>query len=630
VKGAAPPPDGMWLETLDLGTLHQDWGQPQVGKSIDKNPLRLKGVTYPHGIGSHAQMDWSVNLKGAARRFVAMVGLDDEREGQGSIVFEVWVDGKKAAETPVMKGGDAPKLLSVDLTGAQRLELSVTDGGDGITNDHADWAGALLILDPAVNAKVNAEKIEDPAPPIAPSEHARPVIHAPRRVGATPGRPFLFRIPASGEGPLTFSARNLPAGLTLDSSTGILSGALRAAGTSVVELTASGPRGRAQSRLTIVGGEHQLAQTPPMGWNSWNVWGTDVTAERVRKAADALISTGLAAHGFQYVNIDDAWEADRGPDGEIRTNAKFGDMKALAESVHARGLKLGIYSSPGPKTCGGYEGSYEHEEQDARTYARWGIDYLKYDWCSYGSIAKDQSLPELQKPYRVMRAALDRVDRDIVYSLCQYGMGDVSRWGAQVGGNLWRTTGDITDTWGSLSSIAFSQQGLEPFAGPGHWNDPDMLVVGKVGWGPNLHPTRLTRNEQITHLTMWSILAAPLLIGCDLTQMDPFTMALLTNDEVLEVNQDGRGKQGSRRSREGSTEVWARELEDGTVAVALINRGRTAAPVRAEWKALGLEGKQPVRNLWLHQDLGTAEGSFTAEVPRHGAMLLKVGKPARR
>ena len=198
-------------------------------------------------------------------------------------------------------------------------------------------------------------------------------------------------------------------------------------------------------------------------------------------------------------------------------------MKSLSNYVHSKGLKLGIYSGPGPLTCAGFTASYQYEQQDAQRYADWGIDYLKYDWCSYGNVAKDQSLPELKKPYLVMRAALDKVSRDIVYSLCQYGMGNVWEWGTEVGGNCWRTTGDITDTWTSMSKIGFNQAGHEKYAGAGHWNDPDMLVVGLVGWGPQLHPTHLTPDEQYTHISLWSLLSAPLLIGCDLSKLDDFT-----------------------------------------------------------------------------------------------------------
>jgi alpha-galactosidase len=623
-----PPPHSIWLESLDVGQMTQDYGTPRAGRSVDNAPLTLKGVVYPHGIGTHANSHFTVDLKRAATRFTAMTGVDDERKGYGSVTFQVWVDGKKAAETGVMHGGDEPRLLSVDLTGARRLSLLVGDAGDGIYDDHADWAGALLTLAPGAAARPQAVAFQaEPPPPIASGVSPQPAIHGPRVVGATPGRPFLFLIPATGAGPLTFSAPHLPDGLMLDAGTGIITGSLQKAGTTAVELTVRGPRGSARRSLTIVGGEHKLALTPPMGWNSWNVWAGAVDAEKVRQAADWMVKSGLAAHGYQYVNIDDTWEAGRDASGSIQTNEKFGDMRALADYVHSKGLKLGIYSSPGPRTCGGYEGSYGHEQQDADSYARWGIDYLKYDWCSYGGIARGNTLEELQKPYRVMRAALDNAPRDIVFSLCQYGMGNVWEWGTVVGGNCWRTTGDIRDSWSSLQSIAFSQDGHEKGASPGHWNDPDMLVVGKLGWGPNIHPTHLTPNEQLTHITMWCLLSSPLLTGCDLTQLDSWTISLLTNDEVLDVNQDPLGKPAGRRARDGQLEVWGRPLWDGTMAVGLFNRGPEGTTVTASWSALGLNGRQPVRDLWQQKDLGAFDNSFAAQVPSHGAVLVKIGRP---
>jgi alpha-galactosidase len=302
-------------------------------------------------------------------------------------------------------------------------------------------------------------------------------------------------------------------------------------------------------------------------------------------------------------------------------------MRNLSDSVHRYGLKLGIYSSPGPKTCAGYEGSYNFEKIDANTWAEWGIDYLKHDWCSYGSIAQGSSRTELMRPYLVMREALDECGRDIVYSLCQYGMGDVHTWGNRVGGDLWRTTGDITDTWGSLSSIGFAQGNRSPYAGPSGWNDPDMLILGYVGWGPSVRPTRLTPNEQVTHMTLWAMLAAPLLIGCDLTKLDDLTKSLLMNHEVIEIDQDPLGKAGVPVQKDGDVEVWSRPLWDGTTAVALFNRGLEAKPVRADWVKLGLKGPQPVLDCWSRKTKGTHSGSYTATVPAHGAILVKIGKP---
>jgi alpha-galactosidase len=441
-------------------------------------------------------------------------------------------------------------------------------------------------------------------------------------------------IPTTGEGPLIFSANKLPDGLKLDEKTGIITGSIKQAGKYVVEIKVTGPKGTATRKLTIVGGDHKLALTPPLGWNSWNVWAGAIDDGKVRQAADWMVKSGLAAHGFQYINIDDCWQADRDANGEIRPNEKFPDMKALSDYIHSKGLKFGIYSSPGPKTCAGFEGSYEHEDQDAKTYAKWGVDYLKHDLCSYYNIAKDQSPEEMKKPYIVMRDALAKCGRDIIYSLCQYGLGEVWKWGAEVEGNCWRTTYDIFDGWSSgdddpryMDTIGFGQAGLSKYAGPGHWNDPDMLVVGKVGWGTNIHPSNLRPNEQVTHITLWCIISAPLLIGCDMTQMDQFTLDLLTNDELLDINQDPLGKPADRVSKDGDVEVWARPLWDGTMAVALFNRSIEERPVTAKWSDLGITGSQPVRDLWLHKDLGEMKDSYTEAVPAHGAVIVKIGKP---
>lgn len=633
LKAQTAPAGSEWTETLNLSTMRQEFGKPGVGKTVDGHPLRLGGVTYPHGIGSHAESVLVVDLNGSVTHFTSQVGVDDETEGKGSVTFLVIVDGKVAARTPVMHGGDAPRLLSVDLTGAKRLVLKIGSGGDGIMFDHGDWAGALFTLAPGTAARPEAVAlpVEPPRLTMLPAD-PRPAIHGPRIVGATPGKPFLFMIPATGLKPLTYAASKLPAGLKLDAKTGIISGTLAGAGKTPVTLTVRGPRGTAKRTLTIVGGKGQIALTPPLGWNSWNVWATTVDEGKVRDAADEMIAAGLARHGFQYVNIDDAWEGkSRAADGSIQTNDKFPDMPALAASVHSKGLKLGIYSGPGSRTCGGYLASYQHEAQDAATYAGWGIDYLKYDWCSYEEVVKgDHSLPALQKPYDLMGGALAAQPRDIVYSLCQYGMGDVWKWGASTGGNSWRSTGDIEDSWSSMHDIYEQQNGLQQYAGPGHWNDPDMLMVGVVGKG-NPHPTDLTPNEQILHISMWCLLSAPLLIGCDMTKLDPFTLALLTNDEALDINQDPLGKAAGRISEDGfGGEVWARPLFDGTRAVGLTNADLEPRTVTVRWSDLGLTGPQPVRDLWLHKDLGKLTQSYSVSVPSHGVVLLKIGQPKQQ
>lgn len=624
------PTDGLWLDTLNLANTTQDFGTPHAGKSVDSNPLTINGMVYAHGLGTHAVSRLLIDLKSSAVKFEAFAGVDDEKKGHGSVQFEVYVDGKKKLETPVLHGGDAPVPISVDLTGAKHLTLVVTDANDGNDSDHADWAGALLTLVPGAADKPvtlpDAPANEPPMPIWMGEDSPVPAIHGPRITGASVGRPFEFMIPATGEGPLTFEAKNLPAGLTLDKSTGIISGALPTIGSTKAQITVRGPRGSATRSLTIVGGSRALALTPPMGWNSWNVWAGAVTDQKVRDAADQLIAAGLSAHGFQYVNLDDTWEAGRSADGTIQTNEKFPDMKGLTDYVHSKGLKFGIYSSPGPKTCGGYTASWQHEQQDADTYASWGVDYLKYDWCSYGDVATGEGLERQIKPYRMMGEALKKVNRDILYSLCQYGMADVWKWGATINANCWRTTGDIQDNWNSLRSIFTSQDGHQEYVGPGYWNDPDMLMVGIVGFG-NTHPTHLKPNEQITHISMWCLLSSPLLIGCDLTRLDPFTKALLTNDDVLDVNQDQLGRPAGRIAKSGDAEIWARPLFDDTHAVGLVNLGSEKMDIGVSWSQLGLSGPQPVRDLWQRKDLGTFQHGYVVSVPAHGTVLIKVGKP---
>jgi alpha-galactosidase len=630
LRAPEPPPNAIWLEGLGLETMTQRRGLPRAGRSVRDAPISLGGSLYPHGIGTRSISEFIVDLKGAATRFAAMVGLDDAvKAGVGTVTFEVWADDVLVASSGLVRAGDPPKLLSADLTGARVLTLLLDDGGDTSNDDEAAWGGAVLYLRPDANS-APAPYVAPPEPPaaIAPAIDApQPAIHGARVVGATPGRPFLFRISATGQPPLRFTASGLPAGLLLDKDTGIIAGRLRAPGESRVALTVHGAAGSAHRSLRIVGGPDALVRSPPMGWNSWNAWGPTVDAKKVASAAAALESSGLAAHGFQYVVIDDGWEGARDSRGAIAANEKFPDMHALADTLHARGMKLGLYSSPGPKTCEGFEGSWQHEQQDAASYAHWGVDFLKYDWCSYEDIARDHSLAELQRPYLVMRDALTRVDRDIVYSLCQYGFGDVWKWGADVGGNLWRTSGDLLDLWSNLESVGFRQAGRERWTRPGHWNDTDMLVVGTVGWGPDLHPTRLTQNEQMLHVTLWALQAAPLFIGADLSRLDPFTIALLTNDEVLDVDQDELGQAAARLRKQGRLEVWSRPLADGTIAVGLFNRGLAPASVTVHWSEVGLSDSQPVRDLWLRKDLGDYRHEFSATVPRHGAVLVKIGRP---
>jgi hypothetical protein len=450
-------------------------------------------------------------------------------------------------------------------------------------------------------------------------------INGPDVFGVRPGSPFFYKIPATGKGAISYSVNHLPTGLKVDSRTGIISGVLKNKGDYSVELIAKNAQGESKKIFTIKAGD-LLALTPPMGWNSWNCWGLSVSDEKVKSSAQAMIDKGLVNHGWMYMNIDDGWELpQRTADGKISANQKFPDMKSLGDFLHGNGLRFGIYSSPGATTCGGFLGSYQHEEQDAASYAGWGIDYLNYDLCSYlNLIGRNASLDQHQKPYMVMRDALKQQSRDIVYSLCQYGIQEVWKWGEEVNGNLWRTTGDITDTWESLSNIGFNQDKTAPYAKPGRWNDPDMLIVGMVGWGENLHPTRLTPDEQYTHISLWSLLSAPLLLGCDLSKLDDFTLNLLTNDEVLAIDQDPLGKEARQVLKKDSLQVWVKDLKGGTKAVGIFNMSKRNQTIDLNWRDINLNGRFKVRDLWRQKDLGLFADKFSPFIPSHGCTLIKV------
>jgi endonuclease/exonuclease/phosphatase family metal-dependent hydrolase len=459
---------------------------------------------------------------------------------------------------------------------------------------------------------------------LTPPAPAKPRYNGPAVLGATPGAPVYFRLPFSGVKPMTFSVSGLPEGLTLDRKTGVISGSVAKAGEYAVRLKARNKAGCGKGRLTIKVGD-TVALTPPMGWNSWNCWGLEVSQDKVFGSAKAMISSGLADYGYCYVNIDDAWQApSRSADGTLLPNERFPDIAALGEWLHWNGLRLGIYSSPGASTCGGYLGALGHEEQDAATWNAWGVDYLKYDLCGYRAILKEMpsvGQAEHMKPYLVMKEALRKQPRDIIYSICQYGLEDVWTWGQEAGGNLWRTHGDLTDRWERVVRIGFvKQRNLYPFSGPGHWNDPDMLVIGKVGWGEGLRDTRLTPDEQYSHVSLWALLAAPLIIGGDLSYIDDFTLNLLCNNEVIAVDQDPLGKQACVLWEKDSLQVWGRPLHDGSYAAGIFNLGDAPADVViAEMlEAAGYSGVRRVRDLWRQKACPSA-----AVVPSHGVVLVR-------
>jgi alpha-galactosidase len=357
-----------------------------------------------------------------------------------------------------------------------------------------------------------------------------------------------------------------------------------------------------------------LAKTPPMGWNSWNLFAKRIDDKTVREMADALVSSGMRDAGYIYLNIDDTWEGDRDAHGVIRTNDKFPDMKALADYVHSKGLKFGIYSSPGTFTCAGYEGSYGHEAQDAKAYAEWGVDYLKYDWCSAKYIYPDSAMRAV---YQKMGEALRATNRPIVYSLCQYGREDVWTWGDKVGGNLWRTTGDINDTYKRMMEIADTQSAIAKYAGPGHWNDPDMLEIGNGG---------MTTDEYRTHMSLWAIFAAPLLAGNDVRSMTDDTKSILLNKEVIAVDQDPMGVQGHLAHAEGDIQYYSRPLNNGEMALVVVNRANAPSSVKIPWSEMHIPQSSKIRDVWKHEDLTPNDGqSYT--IPPHGSLMFRMKAP---
>ena len=647
----------VWLDDLNLAAATQGWGEPQKNKSVDGKPLAIGGQAFTRGFGTHAESKLRVNLDAGAQSFSASVGVDDDVNGNAaaSVEFIVVGDGKELWKSGVLRAGNAAKDCTVNLTGVKSLLLEVTDAGDGIDFDHADWANAKFETAAGKPETVAGEPAMAAVAPfiLTPAAPATPRINGASVFGVRPGSTFLFTIPATGDRPMAFSAKNLPRGLKLDIQTGHITGVLKKKGEFIVTLGAKNALGAAEKKFRIVCGD-QMALTPPMGWNSWNCFAGAVSEEKVKSAAEAMVKSGLINHGWTYINVDDYWQNHRdskdptlqGPfrdtNGFIVPNSRFPDMKGMAEFIHDLGLKAGLYSSPGPWTCGGCAASWLHEEQDAQTYAKWGFDYLKYDWCSYGTIASggDPSAKDIPLwgktatndagavyPYAVMGKFLREQNRDIVFSLCQYGMADVWKWGGSVNGNCWRTTGDITDSWHSMSKIGFNQDPAAPYAQPGNWNDPDMLIVGEVGWGKT-HPTRLTPDEQYTHISLWCLLSAPLLIGCDMTKLDDFTLNLLENDEVLAIDQDELGKEATCVIKDGDLRIYEKELADGGRALGFFNLG--SEPAKLEFKdfaTLSLTGVQHVRDLWRQKDLtnvDAANGILPLTIPAHGVVLYKL------
>ena len=381
---------------------------------------------------------------------------------------------------------------------------------------------------------------------------------------------------------------------------------------------ALGTHASAHETLKLDAPKPKLAPTPPMGWNSWNKFGCNINEEIVRRQADAMVASGMKAAGYRYIVIDDCWQASRDADGFIQADAQRfpGGIKALADYIHAKGLKFGLYSDAGVLTCGGRPGSAGHEFQDARQYARWGVDYLKYDWCHTGT-------RNAEAAYTIMAKALRESGRDIVLSICEWGTNQPEHWGPTVG-HLWRTTGDIFDAWEGkkdwslgMVDILDLQADRWRHAGPNQWNDPDMLEVGNGG---------MTSTEYESHFSLWAMLAAPLIAGNELSKMDADTQRILTNADVIAVDQDPLGQQARRLFKEGGQEIWARPLKGGETAVVLFNRDARPAEMKVTWEQLNLPAmlKADVKDLWSKKLTRQVRGSHGAIVAPHGVVMLRI------
>lgn len=496
--------------------------------------------------------------------------------------------------------------------------------------------GAFLYAQeqPKVSATAAQQKdIRTPAAGSAPKLNNPPVF------GARPGNPFIYRIPATGKRPMSFEAQGLPDSFKLDPAAGIITGNCPAQrGEHSIVLTAKNADGEDQKTFKLIVGD-KLALTPPMGWNSWYIHYNRVTETDMRLAADAMIASGMADNGYMYVNIDDCWSKKQGEEpyrdscGGILTNEKFPDMKALTDYIHGKGLRAGLYTSPGPWTCAKYVGTYGYEQIDAQRFAAWGFDFLKYDSCSYHrskEYLKDKTRYEYIKPYALMGEILKNLNRDMVYNLCQYGMDSVWEWGARVEGQSWRTMGDV-------GFMSFLEAGLRncqyaDYAGPGHWNDPDYILIGWVGDAKKMGegaPVSLTGNQQYQYMSMWSLMASPLFFSGDMTRLDDFTLNVLCNREIVAINQDELGFQGKLVTQTEDSFVLAKPLADGSMAVGLFNKTGEEKAVAVSWQELKIEGSRLVRDCWRQRDLGTFSDRYEIKLPANDVTVVRLMNNAK-
>ncbi|MBA4850181.1 NPCBM/NEW2 domain-containing protein [Emticicia sp. BO119] len=637
----------IWLDELPIKSFSE--GIPAVLPKTNAagDSMKITGVYYTHGVGVNSTSILSFYLDGNATEFSAIVGVDDKGVKNLPHKFYVIGDKKILFESGEMQLGDAAKTVKVDVSGIKRLGLLVLVDME-VNRTYSNWANAKFLM--KNDALPQTLPNTDDKYILTPGADKNPKINSAKIFGARPGNPFLYTIATTGERPISFSATNLPSGLSVDEKTGIVSGKVSQKGTYKTILKAKNSFGETQKELKIVIGD-TIALTPPIGWNGWNSWARNIDQEKVIASADAMVKTGLSQHGWTYINIDDAWQGKRGGMfNAIQPNEKFPGFKEMIDYIHGLGLKIGVYSTPMITSYAGYNGGssdfedgritdsiinnkrafryvgkYRFEENDAKQMAAWGIDYLKYDWRIDVNSAEKMSV------------ALKNSGRDIVYSISNSApFAKAKDWASLT--NTFRTGPDIRDSWLSLYHSAFTLDKWAPYGGRGHWLDPDMMILGNVTTGSALHPTRLTPDEQYSHVSLFSLLSAPLLIGCPIEQLDAFTLNLLTNDEVIEINQDPSGKPARLVNETNGVQIWLKHLEDGSYAVGLFNIahfGQTpesyihwgdekTVNYEFDFNKIGLQGKFRLRDVWKQKDIGIFSKSFSTAIKHHGVILLRM------
>ncbi|MDP4284866.1 MAG: NPCBM/NEW2 domain-containing protein [Bacteroidota bacterium] len=638
----------VWLDDMHISSFSEGIPGVSVKTNAGGDSIKLQGIYYNRGIGVQSLSVLSFFLDGKANKFIAVVGADDKGNKVTSSKFYVIGDRKILFESGNMKPGDVSENVNIDLRGIKRLGLLVTISDSGARRVYSDWVNAQF--------EMQDNAIPKPMPNdgkkyiLTPQPAKFPRINSASIFGATPGNPFFYTIAATGERPMQFTVKKLPKGLSLDPVTGIITGVVNKRGTYVLTMEAFNKMGRTAKQLIIKIGD-TIALTPPIGWNGWNSWAKNIDKDKVIASANAMVSSGLSNHGWTYINVDDAWQGLRGGKYHaIQPNDKFPRFKTMIDYIHSKGLKFGVYSTPWISSYAGYVGGssnfkdgaypdsirenkrayryigkYRFEKNDALQMADWGVDYLKYDWHI-----------ELSSAER-MSEALRHSGRDIFYSLSNSAPFALAKDWERIA-NAWRTGPDIRDSWLSLYVSAFTIDKWAPYAGPGHWNDPDMLILGNVTTGSKLHPTRLTPDEQYSHVSIFSLLSAPLIIGCPIEKLDAFTLNLLSNDEVIAVDQDPLGKPARLLLDENDVQVWLKPLHDGSYAVGLFNiDGYGATPqsyfhwgdekarsFEFDFNNIGLKGKWKLRDVWKQKDLGEFDGIYKTYIRHHGVVMLRM------